>query len=828
MSDKNNIYFIRGLALHQQGRLLEARDQYEKQISRRPNDSEALHLFGVLLAQIGQHAEAVKKINEAIIYNNRNAVFHFNLGNALLEIGKSKEAIKSYDRAINLSPDYLEARYQRANALVTLDQFDVAIKVYAEVVRLAPDHVLAWKKYADALIRMQKTEQALACFDQVVRLMPEDAEAHYNKGVALHELGRLKLALSAYEKAILLKHDSTHALNNYCVLMDKLGMSQALLDKLDKIIENNQEFSQAYVNRGIVLMSLGRPEDALANYERAIAINSGSYEAHFNYGIALNSLYQYESALQSYDKAIHLDPDKYESYYNRGIVLQSLNCFDAAVDSYDKAILLNPACGQAYHNKGAALISIKRYEEALKSFEMALSFAPEYNYLEGTILHAKMSLCDWDNFDKNISNLISKVIANNKSTPSFAALSLVDSPIIHSCAANIWVKDRYPINNSLGDIPKYSSDKKIRIGYFSSDFYQHPVSILLVELFERHDRNKFELVAFSTGKDNDDLLRRRIKNSFDHFLDITHLPDKSAAQLARQWNIDIAVDLNGFTQGSRAGVFAYRAAPIQLSYVGYLGTMGAEYYDYLLADPVLIPEENLSYYSEKIVYLPSYQVNDSKRKISDRVFTRAELGLPERGFVFCCFNNNYKITPSTFDSWMRILQKVDGGVLMLYVTNPTAKRNLLKEVHKRSVDPNRLIFADRLPYEEHLARYRAMDLFLDTLPYNAGATASDALWSGLPVLTQKGQSFASRYAASLLTAIDLPELITNTPDEYEALAINLATHPEKLKVIKQRLQENRLSTPLFNTQLFAQNLELAFTQMFQRYQADLSPEHLFI
>jgi len=318
--------------------------------------------------------------------------------------------------------------------------------------------------------------------------------------------------------------------------------------------------------------------------------------------------------------------------------------------------------------------------------------------------------------------------------------------------------------------------------------------------------------------------------AFDQFIDVRNQPDKYSALLSRNMEIDIAVDLAGFTTFGRTDIFALRASPIQVSYLGYPGTMGADFIDYIIADPMLIPEDSKQHYREKIVYLPnSYQVNDAKRSISDKAFTRAELELPPTGFVFCCFNNSYKITPPVFDRWMRILKKVDGSVLWLSEHNGKAASNLRKEALARGVNPERLIFAKRLPLlGEHLARHCSADLFLDTLPYNAHTTASDALWAGLPVLTCLGKTFAGRVAASLLNAIHLPELITTTPEAYEVLVIELATNADRLAEVKQKLAKNRLTTPLFDTTLFTKHIEAAYTAMYERYHADLAPAHIYV
>jgi predicted O-linked N-acetylglucosamine transferase (SPINDLY family) len=365
-------------------------------------------------------------------------------------------------------------------------------------------------------------------------------------------------------------------------------------------------------------------------------------------------------------------------------------------------------------------------------------------------------------------------------------------------------------------MPERPGGERIRVGYFSADFRMHPVSLLTAELYERHDRSKFEIMAFALGPEANDPMRARLVRGFDRFIEVRNHSDRQVASLARQLGIDIAVDLGGFTRHSRPKIFALRAAPVQISYIGYLGTMGAPYIDYLVADPTIIPRERQQDYAEKILYLPSYQVNDSQRHIADRIFSRKELGLPQTGFVFSCFNANYKILLSTFEIWMRILKRVESSVLFLYAENPTAAQNLRKQAHRHGIDTDRIVFGERIPVEYYLARMRSMDLFLDTLPYNAGTTASDALWAGLPVLTCMGQAFAGRVGASLLRAIDLPELITTSAAEYENLAVHLASNPAQLAAIREKLEANRLTTRLFDTDLFTRNLEAAFTVIHER------------
>ena len=429
---------------------------------------------------------------------------------------------------------------------------------------------------------------------------------------------------------------------------------------------------------------------------------------------------------------------------------------------------------------------------------------------------------------KLIDELKNKINSGDKVIGPFPLLPLIDNPQLLRKNTEVFVNNVHPKNNILPLIEPYLGHSKIRIGYFSPDLSLHPVAYLTAGLYEAHDRDHFEVYAFSFGPASTDGMSLRIKAGVDHFHNVDSMSHQEITLLARSLEIDVAVDLGGFTAEARPDVFAMSAAPIQLSYIGYLGTMGADYYDYLIADPMMIPKENQKYYSEKIVYLPSFQVNDSKDLPPEVSFSRKDAKLPDKGFVFCCFNNTYKITPAVFDSWARILKSVEGSVLIIYANDELSKTNLAKEISLRGVDSSRLIFGERLNRDKYLARYRAADLFLDTFPCNAGTTASDALKMGLPLLTLKGYSFHSREGASILSALNLPELITNTSEEYEALAIELATNPEKLKIIKDKLVNNLSTAPLYNTPLFTKNLETAYTEMYERHHKGLEPDHIYV
>ena len=663
---------------------------------------------------------------------------------------------------------------------------------------------------------------------RAARIHPNDASIQYNLAKALSDSGNDKDALAHHKKAVALAPNNPEAWLSYGKTASNLGRYEDALVWYGNALNLKPDYAEATLNKGATLKELERYKDAVAFAEQALKLNPNLVEAWLNKAVALKELKRFDEAIAHYDKALSLKPDYHEAWTNKGVTLHELKRFDDAIAHYDKALSLKPDYAEAWSNKGVTLNELKRYDEAIAHYDKALSLKPDVDWASGDLLHTKMKICSWSGLAESLEDISKKVMANEKVINPFPLLALTDDALLHKKSSEIYIQSRYPFNPVLEPILKRPQSQKIRVGYFSADFKNHPVSLLTAELFELHDKNRFEITAFSFGVDDKSPMRLRLSQAFNSFIDVSDMSDLGIAELSRNLQIDIAVDLGGHTQSSRTGIFSYRAAPIQIGYIGYLGTMGAEYYDYLLAGKTTIPDELQKFYSEKIVYLPSYQVNDRKRTISERQYTRKELGLPETGFVFCCFNHNYKILPSTFDSWMRILNTVEGSILFLYADNERAKTNLIDEASLRGVDSARLVFGGRIPTEEYLARYRVCDLFLDTFPYNAGTTASDALWVGLPVLTLMGQSFASRMAASLLNAIGLPELITDTQEEYEALAIELGLNPKKLADAKLKLASNRLTTPLFDTPLFTRYLEAVYQKMMERYWADLPIEHIFI
>ncbi len=854
--------FAEAFAYHQRGNLARARALYEELLAAQPNHFDALHLLGVISAQTRDFPRAVALISRAIEIDSRHALTYFNRGSALQELGQSSAALRDYDQAIALDPGFAPAHSNRGVVLHDLRRFDAALESCNKAVGLDPHFAEAQFNRANALKGLGQWQAALEGYDKAIALRPNYAEAHFNRGNLLRQRARWEAALASYDSAIAIRTNFAPAHANRAYVLAELERWEEALAGFDRAITIRADLAEAHLGRGNALKALKRLAEALSSYDRAISINPNLPEAFSNRGLALKELgqldaalascnraitidpklaasylnrgvvekgcNQLESALQSYERAIELKADYAEAYSNRGVVLNELKRFEAALESYGRAIAIDSAHADAHYNRAVTLLELKQYAASIEGFNRAGALKSPSKYIEGLRLHAKMQVCDWRDLDSDLARLEAGIARGAPVSPPFPLLALTGSAQLQRQAAQIWVREECPPIRPLPQFPRRIRGDKIRVGYFSADFHVHATTQLIAELFETHDRSRFEITLFSFGPESNDAMRMRLRAAGNDFLDVRGQSDELIAQLARERRIDLAVDLKGFTKDGRTGIFARRAAPLQLNYLGYPGSMSADYIDYLIADRTLVPEEGRRHYAEKIVFLPdSYQPN-AQRSIAAREFSRQELGLPPEGFVFCCFNNNYKIAPGTFSIWMNILKRIAGSVLWLLGDNPGAADNLRREALERGVRAERLIFAPRFSLEDHLARHRAADLFLDTLPYNAHTTASDALWADLPVLTCIGETFAGRVAASLLTAVGLPELIASSAAQYEQLAVELAMHPQRLADLKRKLAANRATAPLFNSGRYAKHLEAAYALIYERYQAGLPPDHLFV
>lgn len=651
----------------------------------------------------------------------------------------------------------------------------------------------------------------------------------FQQALALHQQGQLDEARVLYESVLKKQPRHFDALHMLGVLAYQSGKLERAATLLAKAIAIEPDDARARNNYGNILQDLRRRDEALVQYNKAIALDPNYPEAHNNRGDLLQTAGRTDAAMASYDKAIKLSPRYAVAHYNRANLLKSMGQWEQAIASYDQALAIAPDYADALHNRGHVFAECKQFDRAVQSYDSALKFKTDIPYLPGTRLNLKMHLCDWSEFSPSLSSLSADIKQGKKVCPPFPLLALSADPALQQKVAQIWIQDKHPRAVIAKNFQIRARHARLRIGYFSADLWSHPVAHLIAGVFDSHDRTRFEIHAFSSGPDTQDPMRKRLEQAFEHFHDVRLSSDAEVIALTRKCELDIAVDLSGLTKGCRPGLFAAGVAPVQINYLGYPGTMGAPFIDYIIADQTLIPEKSRAFYSEKIIYLPhSYQANDRKRQIADQQFARSELGLPEKGFVFCCFNNHFKILPSTFDGWMRILKTVPGSVLWLIGGSDLTVSNLKGEAQRRDIDPSRLVFAQHMPLDAHLARHHAADLFLDCLPYNAHTTASDALWAGLPVLTCLGESFPSRVAASLLNAVGLPELICETQAEFEDLAITLAQNPARLSALRERLNSNRLKAPLFDTDLMTRHLEQAYEHAHNRKSSGLPAEHIYI
>jgi protein O-GlcNAc transferase len=675
--------------------------------------------------------------------------------------------------------------------------------------------------YGTVLKKLKRLPEALKAFDNALALNVDVADTWNNRGTVLNDLERFEEALRDFDQALARKPDFADAFYNRGNALRGLKRFQAAVESYANAIKLNPQHAGAHNNRGAAYLNLRQFEQALADFDRAINLQPDMAEYYIGRGDVFVHLVRLNEAAVAFEKSLALNPSLAEAWRGRGSVCSALRHFDDALVAYDRAVAIKPDFWEAWQHRGQILLDLGRHYDALLSYERALEINPELK-VATLALTTRMLLCDWRGYGEESSRIISGVRAGDAVSP-YALLSLPSSSDDQLSCARAFAEEVRSPPQRVTRRPYLLRDR-IRVGYLSFDLRKHAIGFLAVGLFEQHDKTRFETIALSLHPDDGSQVRKRLESAFDQFHDVSLRSDDEIVHLIRNLEIDIAVDLNGFTQGARLQVLARRPAPIQVNYLGYPGTVGADFVDYIIADRIVIPPDKRGFYSEKVVCLPhTYQANDNKRVMSAVVPSRVQAGLPDDGFIFCSFNNTFKINPPIFDVWMQLLRQVEGSVLWLLEANADVTGNLRAEAERRSVASSRLVFAPRVAQEDHLARQQLADLFLDTLPYNAHTTASDALWVGLPVLTCLGCTFAGRVAGSLLHAVGLPELVTHSFDEYEALALRLARNPGLLASVKSKLARNRATSPLFNTGLFARHMEAAYTTMWERYRRGEAP-----
>jgi protein O-GlcNAc transferase len=736
--------------------------------------------------------------------------------------GMLAEAEKFYAAILNVRPDHFDAL--RLLGVLRQQQGDnaEAMRLISAALKMNPRSADALGNFAGVLYALGRHDEALAAYDQALAITPDHPETLYNRGNALLILGRNEEALAAFDQALAHKPDHPEILVNRGSALLQLQRAQEALEAFDGVLAIQPDHAIAFSNRATAFKLLGRYEEALEIHRKILDRTPDNVAALNEYGGTLLLLGRAEEALGIFDRMLAIAPDQSGVLGHRADLLRVLGRHDEAVDGYDRLLAAVPHDAEALYNRGKSLWASGKREAAMESYERARALG--HPRALGELAMCRMRVADWPRAD-GLAGPLSAHIAEGNFVDPFVTLAFGLPPLEQLKSASRYVRTRIP------DAPKpfvHSTAvpaDRLRIAYLSSDFRQHPVGVAIAELLERHDKTSFELIGVSYGANDESGTRARIVEAFDQFHDVASNTDRHVATLLNDLQVNIAVALNGLTGGCRPGVMAYRPAPIQVSYLGYAGTTGADLVDYILADETVLPFDQQPFFTERIVQLPGcYHANDTTRIISPQMPTRSELGLPDRGFVFCCFNQSYKIAAPVFDVWMRLLAQARGSVLWLTKMDDLTHANLRREAAARGIDPDRLIFAPRIESgADHLARQRVADLFLDTLPYNAHSTTCDALWTGVPVVTCVGNSFAGRVAASMLKAAGLPELVTHSLDDYEALALKLATDPALLSSTRRKLADNRPTCALFDGDRFRRGIETAYSTMWDIYRRGEGP-----
>jgi protein O-GlcNAc transferase len=746
-------------------------------------------------------------------------------------------------------------RIEQALALQRQGRLHDAEQIYCTVLAGEPRQFHALHHLGVLKLQQQRPGEALELLSAAAKIEPSAKELLPGIGAALAGLGRHQEALAVYES--ILKRDPADLEARYhrAIILSGLGRLEEALESYTLVVARLPRHAACWFNRGNVLALLGRYAEAIASYDRVLALVPRQLEAICNRADALKAMGKFEESIGAYDEVLRVKPNHVPALNNRGGALFALGRYDEAAQNFSAALAIDQRDPELLFNLGRALQELGRDEEALAAFDRSLAQSPradawysranlkvklgdvpqamadyrraieadpDHPHAFDALLRAAMDACDWPAVSSLVQELERRLEIGALNIHPFKLLSLQTTPAIQlKCAQNY-------VRAQVGDraVPaKYepAGGDKLRIAYVSGDFRAHAVAMLVAELFELHDRSRFEVIAISLGPDDGSAMRSRIMQSVDQFHDVRAMSDQEVADLIGR-SADIAVDLMGHTQHSRIGIFACRPSPIQINYLGYPGTTGAGFMDYVLADPIVLPFADQPSYSERIVHLPHcYQVNDRRRAVGLCTPSREEAGLPPHGFVFCCFNHCSKITAEIFSVWMRLLGQIPEAVLWLLEGNQTATDRLRQEARARAVDPSRLIFAPIAAPEKHLARHALADLFLDTLPYNAHTTASDALWSGLPLVTCMGNTFAGRVAASLLSAAGMPELVTRDLQAYEALALELARDPALLQSSRRKVAANRQTCALFDSDRSRRHIEAAYEIMWKIHRRGKPP-----
>jgi len=840
----------------------EAIDWIKKALNLNPKSSASYNNLGAAYIGLKKYDHALINFKEAIKLKPDYAEAHNSIGIVYTNLKKYDEALFSLKRAIELKPDYAEAYSSIGTIYINLKEYKLAINNYEQVIKLNSKYPEIYNNLGVAYIGLKKYDEALFFLEKNKKLKSESYSTYNYTGIAFKHLKKYELAINNYNKAIELKPDYVEAYNNLGITyMELKDYANALL-KLKKSIEINPNYAEAYNSIAVIELYSKQYEQAQINLEKAIKIKPDYAEAYNNLANAQKNLKKYELAINNYNKAIELKPDYVEAYNNLGITYIELKKykeafdildqaiklnkdyadiynsigviyikereFEKAIENLNKSIILKSDYAEAYYNRSLAYAESKKHNLAVLDIKKSIELEPEKKYQRIVhLLGCKSEICDWKNYKTILSDIKNRIINENNIDsqiftllPHFDSLSLIKKQLEFN-NNKIFEKINYENINK--------NKKKIHIGYFSGDFKLHPVGVIISKIIEYHNKRDFEIFCFSSNpeiKTNDPITNNIISFS-EKFIDISKKEDQEVISIIKSLNIDIAVDLMGFTAHNKSDLLRKKIAPIQINFLGYPGTSG-NYNDYIIADKNIIPEQSQNFYYEKIIYMPKFFLPNNNNLIEDNNFTREKFNLPAKGFVFASFNNTPKINPLIFNVWMRILKKVKNSVFWLVIFNENAKENLRTEAQKRDINPNRLIFSPLLDFDKRLLRYKFCDLFLDTFPYNAHSTANECLWSNVPLLTLCGESFQSRVASSLLKNLEMEELITYNYKNYEEQAIHIANSHSTLTRIKNKLSSALKNTSIFNSKIYTKNLEKAYFEIYKNKKDNLQNKNIFI
>ena len=804
------------LSAHRRGAVADAKRLYDRLLNIDPSNAAACGNLAIIAAQQGDLAAAERLMRREIMLRPNYSVGYNNLGALLQQQGRGAEAVAAHRHAIKVDPKYAEAYLGLGNALKQQHDLDGAIESYRTAAAVRPAYAEAHNNIGVILQIRGHLDEADSAYRKAIAARPGYAEALFNLGSVLHQMRHLEDAADAYRQVIAIDPGVAVVHCNLGAVLKDEGHLDAALEAFERAIALKADYAEAHYNRGTVLQQQGRREDALAAYGQAVALRPDAIDAANNAGIILQELGRQIDAINLYRKLCQPVPAHADLYNNLGTALLADGRLEEARQAFEQALACRPAFPEAAYNLGNAWREMGSLAEAMAAWQSALRLRADYPDAFSQLVHHRALACEWDNRGADQEKLLA-MMRSGVRVPPFYLFGTPGTAADQWLAARQWVASIQPPPQLRFDHRRRVKDGRLRLGYLSADFHQHATPQLMAGLFERHDRDRFEVVAYSYGPADGSPMRDRLTRAFDQFVDVGKLSHREAADRIHQDKIDILIDLKGYTQGARPMIAAFRPAPVQVAYLGFPATMGADFIDYILVDRFVAPDGEQAFFSEKLVFLPTcYQPNDTRRGEVTAPTSRHDCRLPEESVVLCCFNNSYKISPEIFDIWMRLLNAAPESVLWLLATNELAQTNLRKEAVARGVDPGRVVLAPHVSFAAHIERHRHADLFLDTLPCNAHTTASDALWGGLPVLTCSGNTFAGRVAGSLLTAMDMPELVTASLEEYEQRALAMIRTPERLRTMRRQIEQKRDVNSLFDLPKLTRAIERAYERMWQR------------